>query len=63
MVCICVEALAPPAFIARRKASGATEGRLEFGLLLPRGPVAPQATFELRCADLTPWTTALQIFA
>ena len=42
---------------------GETEGRLELGLLLPRGPVAPQATFEVRSTDLMPCTTALQMRA
>ena len=39
-------------------------GRTEFGLLFPRGPVTPQATFEAPTVVLrTPLTTALQIFA
>ena len=49
--------------MARRNAIGDTDGRFEFGLLLPRGPVAPHATFESRSTDFTPWTTALQIRA
>ena len=33
------------------------------GITLPRGPVAPHATFDVRRTDLTPRTIALQIFA
>ena len=36
----------PPSSSRAGTASGDTAGRAEFGLLLPRGPVTPQATFE-----------------
>jgi hypothetical protein len=49
--------------MTRANGIGETEGRLEFGLLSPRGAVTPQATFEPGVTDFTPVTTALQMRA
>ena len=51
-------------FIARRNGRGEVAGRIEFGLLLPRGPVTPHATLEAPTVVLRiPFTIALQILA
>ncbi len=48
--------------MARRNASGDTEARPVFGLLLPRGAVTPHATLPPP-TECTPVTIALQMRA